>query len=329
MKKYILPIIIVSVFVIPNLVFSNFTVQKENVPIQIIEDTSKSANVEASQHVLLVKDGAQILHVDLESYILGVLFGEMPADFELDALMAQAVATRTYTLYRVEHQQKHVDADLCTDSSCCQAYMTVTEYAASGAESEDIDKMREAVARTAGQVLTYNGKLIEATYFSCSGGRTEDAVDVWGQSVPYLKSVDSPGEETSRHYLKELAFTKQEFLSMLGLPTNAATNITVTYTEGGGVDTLWLGDHSFSGVQLRKLLSLPSTAFSLSLQENMVVLSVKGNGHRVGMSQYGSDAMAVSGKTYTEILSHYYQGTKLEVFTADQINAVFDKAGNL
>lgn len=307
-------LVICGAFVIPNLLFSRFADQEKRIPIQLTEDQSQSEVLESSQHMLLVKNGDHVLEIDLESYVLGVLFGEMPADFELEALMAQAVATRTYTLHHVKQLSKHADADICTDPSCCQAYMTVAEYTASGGSQKDIQKMQEAIERTSGQVLTYDGDLIEATYFSCSGGRTEDAVDVWGQSVPYLKSVESPGEEGSRHYSKEFVLTKQELLFKLGVSQNEAVNVTVTYTAGGGVDTLWLGDHTFSGVQLRKLLSLPSTAFSLDFEENTVTISVKGNGHRVGMSQYGADAMAVMGKTYTEILSHYYPGTKLEAY---------------
>ena len=332
MKKYVLPLVLLLIFAVPNLMFSWLSNQMKDTPSPVFTDELPTEAIESSQRTLLVKHGEDILTLDLESYVLGVLFGEMPAEFEPEALMAQAVATRTYTLRRVANQMKHEDANLCTEAQCCQAYMTIAEYVASGGDDVDVAKMQEAVNRTKGQVLTYDGKLIEATYFSCSGGKTEDAVDVWGQSVPYLKSVDSPGEESCRHYSREIVFMKQVFLAKMGLPSNMALNthnILTTYTEGGGIDILQIGDHAFSGVQLRSLLSLPSTAVSLTFKEDSVVISVKGNGHRVGMSQYGADAMAVSGKTYTQILSHYYPGTKLEVFTADQLNAIFDKAGNL
>jgi len=332
MKKYVLPVVFLLVFLVPNLLFSGLSDQTGDTPMPVFTEESQPETIDSSHQTILIKNGDELLTLDLESYVLGVLLGEMPADFELEALMAQAVATRTYTLRRVQHQTKHEDANLCTEAHCCQAYMTTEEYLAGRGENEDVAKMQDAVDRTKGQVLVYDGKLIEATYFSCSGGRTEDALDVWGESVPYLKSVNSPGEESSRHYASEIVITNQVFLSKMGLPSKIvlnAQNTTATYTEGGGIDTLWIGDHSFSGVQLRSLLSLPSTAVSLNFKEDSVVISVKGNGHRVGMSQYGADAMAVAGKTYKEILCHYYPGTKLEVLTADQLNAVFDKVGNL
>lgn len=332
MRKIVLPLVTVLILTIPNVLFSLFGNWEKNEPLPIFVSEAEVEMTEQSQQTVLVKDEDTILELELDAYILGVLLGEMPADFEQEALKAQAVATRTYTLRRVAKQSKHDDANLCTQSNCCQAYVMIPEYLSRSGEEKDVEKLKNALEMTKGQVLTFDGNLIEATYFSCSGGRTEDAVDVWGENVPYLKSVESPGEEASRHYTREITFSKQEFLTLIGLPNYTPlteSSITITYTEGGGVDTLWIGDDSFSGVQLRSLLSLPSTYVSLNVSEENVVISAKGNGHRVGMSQYGADAMAVSGKTYTEILSHYYPGTKLETFTPEQINAIFDKAGNL
>lgn len=332
MRKIVLPMMIVMIFTIPNVLFSIFGNYGINEPIPVFVSETQAVITEQLQQTIRIKDGNKILELDLEDYVLGVLLGEMPADFECEALNAQAVATRTYTLRRIAKQSKHENANLCTEAHCCQAYLTIQEYLSHSGEEADVEKLRDAVETTKGQVLTFEGKLIEATYFSCSGGRTEDAVDVWGTDVPYLRSVESPGEESSRHYFSEITLSKEDFLSKIGLPSNTplgASSMTITYTEGGGVDTLWIGDESFAGVQIRSLLSLPSTAVSLTIQGENVVISAKGNGHRVGMSQYGADAMALSGKTYIEILSHYYPGTNLETFSPEQINAVFDKAGNL
>ena len=171
---------------------------------------------------------------------------------------------------------------------------------------------------TSGYVLTYQGELIEATYFSCSGGSTEDAVAVWGTDVPYLRATDSPGEENAAHYTDTVTFTPAEFANALSLELTgnpAGWLGKVTYTAGGGVDTMEIGGISFKGTALRKILNLRSTAFTMSAGENGITVTTKGYGHRVGMSQYGADAMAVAGSSFAEILAHYYRGTTLECLT--------------
>ena len=245
------------------------------------------------------------------------------------ALMAQAVASRTYTLRRISNHSKHLDADICTDSSCCQAFVYPSQYSGS---DEELEKITAAVHQTAGQVITYNGKLIEATYFSSSGGQTEDALAVWGSNIPYLRSVPSPGEEASRYHEKAFSFTYGEFTEKLGLEKTVEldeANFNFTYTAGGGVDTMTVGDATFTGLHLRALLGIPSTAFTIDVQQERILVLTRGNGHRVGMSQYGADAMATAGKSYEEILKHYYSGAELETLAPDQIQAIFDKEENL
>lgn len=328
MKKYMLLLSFLMAFILPNLLFSHSS-HERNV-IAVPEFTGSRS--EAKQQIIRVKDHDKVLEIELDDYVIGVLLGEMPADFEPEALKAQAVATRTYTLRKVQKKKKHSEADLCTDAACCQAYTSVSDYLSGSDRDKSIHKIQQAVTETTGQVLTYQGNLIEATYFSCSGGRTEDAVAVWGTNVPYLQSVDSPGEEDSKYYEQNICYSRQDFLSKLGLPEslNLTNNsFTVTYTEGNGVDHMDVSEFSFDGTQLRTLLGLPSTAFTLEVDNDNVVIFVRGYGHRVGMSQYGAESMAVNGKTYDEILMHYYPGTKLETFTQEQINAIFDKAGNL
>ena len=332
MKKYILPLSFLLVVLFPSLLFSFLT--KKPIEIEEAEAVSSSSAsvIQESVPLIRVKHQETVIELALEEYVLSVLLGEVPASFEPEALMAQAVATRTYTLRKVERQNKHDDADVCTDAACCQAFTDISVYLSEVGTETDLEKMQSAVYATAGQVLTYEGNLIEATYFSCSGGRTEDAVDVWGTSIPYLKSVSSPGEEEAKYFEYEYRYSLQAFRSKLGLSDSlpiTEANIAISYTEGGGVDQMTIAGIPYSGTEIRSLLSLPSTAFTLSVADDEVLIKTKGNGHRVGMSQYGADAMAVSGKTYGAILSHYYPGTKLEIFTADQMQALFDKAGNL
>lgn len=261
---------------------------------------------------VITADGKTI-EMELERYLEGVVLAEMPSYFELEALKAQAVAARTFTLNIVKNKLKHNGA-VCLKSSCCQAYVTEDAYYAKGGSWEGIEKIRSAVAQTCAEVLVYNGKLIQATYFSCSGGSTEDASDVWGGDVPYLQSVESPGEEEATPYSKTVTFTAGEFAGKLGLSLSGKPNNwfgKVTYTEGGGVKTMIIGGITYTGTNLRKLLSLNSTKFTIKADDTKIIIVTQGFGHRVGMSQYGADAMAVLGSTYQQILAHYFRGTEL------------------
>ena len=253
--------------------------------------------------------------MELEEYILGVVLAEMPASFEAEALKAQAVVARTYTLRRMKLQDKHSDAIICTNSACCQAYVSKDAYLDSSGGRADAAKVSKAVRDTAGQVLTYKGQLAEATYFSCSGGRTEDAAAVWGAEVAYLQAVDSPGEESAKNHLDSVHFTKKEFCNALGRTLDGSPDSwfgKVTYTDGGGVDMMFIGGISYSGTKLRQLLGLKSTAFDMKVENGGITVATRGYGHRVGMSQYGADAMAVAGSSFREILFHYYPGTEID-----------------
>lgn len=268
---------------------------------------------QAAQIAVLMPNGQVML--DQQEYLTGVLLAEMPVDFETEALKAQAVVSRTYALRRNTVGNKHPQGAVCTESSCCQAYRSIEDFLSNGGTEEMLEKVAQAVESTRDQVLTYNGALIEATYFSCSGGRTEDALAVWGTDIPYLQAVDSPGEEGAAHFVDTAVFTVEEFASMLGLSPSNCDLGAVTYTDGGGVATMVIGGRTFSGTELRQKLGLRSTAFSMYAMADKIHISTRGFGHRVGMSQYGAEAMAVRGNDYQKILYHYYPGTKLTVYT--------------
>lgn len=328
MKRLLIPICIFFVIVLPSMMVSISNDLSSTTPTAAIVLYPSADNAQT----IRVKEESEITEMELDEYLVCVLLGEMPADFEVEALKAQAVAARTYTLRKIHGKSKHEDADVCTNAACCQAFVTRESYLSVGGTAEDLKKMSDAVRSTASEVITFEGNLIEATYFSCSGGVTEDAVAVWGTDLPYLKSVTSPGEEEVKYFESRFRYSKNEFLSLLGLPetlTLTDNSFLMTYTQGNGVASLYIGNAEFTGIQIRSLLELPSTAFQLSLDGQDVIVDVKGYGHRVGMSQYGAEAMAVSGKRYDEILLHYYPGTKLESLTSEQMKAVFDKAGNL
>ena len=274
------------------------------------EETTAQTDPVPKQQIAVLMDDGQARIMDLDEYISGVVAAEMPAEFEEDALRAQAVAARTYALKRAEGS-KHTGGAVCTDSACCQAYRVQWQTEAGS------DKIRTAVDSTAGQVLTYGGQLIDATYFSCSGGKTEAAVAVWGTDVPYLQAVDSPGEEQATHYMDTVSFSLETFSQKIGDKLTDGWLGKITYTPGGGVDTIQIGGKTYTGTQLRSKLGLRSTAFVITGIGDKVTITTKGFGHRVGMSQYGADAMAVQGKNYQQILSYYYPGTALEVYAPD------------
>ena len=196
-----------------------------NFAVMVLEDDSRIPEVTIPQETVpqtvalpmrLRNAGGTVAELDMDASLVGVVLAEMPASFETEALKAQSVVARTYTRKAYETGGKHGDGSVCTNSACCQAYIEETDYLTRGGTQEGVDKIRSAVLSTSGQVLTYGGELIEATYFSCSGGSTEDAAAVWGTDFPYLQAVASPGEENAAHYTDTVTFTPEEFQSALG-----------------------------------------------------------------------------------------------------------------
>ena len=283
-----------------------------DMPIQYSETTQSGL-----QQIPVLHSDGTVEVMELDQYIVCVVSAEMPAEFEHEALKAQAIVARTYALKRTCTDAKHPQNAVCTDASCCQAYCSQDKFLTSGGSEEQLEKIRMAVFQTTGQILTYNGTLIEATYFSCSGGRTEDAQAVWGAQIPYLQSVESPGEEKATHYIDTVSFTKEEFCARLGGNLTGTSSDWIgqaTYTPGGGVATIVIAGKEYTGVEIRQLLELRSTAFVITALGDTVTVTTKGYGHRVGMSQYGAEAMAVNGSSAQEILAHYYPGTELQIW---------------
>lgn len=261
---------------------------------------------------LLDKNGIETL--TLHDYLIHVVLQEMPASFETEALKAQAVAARTFTMERIYEGGRHEDADVCGDSTCCQCYLDEQEGREIYGDGYDAawDKVREAVEGTDGQVITYGDELIEAAYFSSTGGSTESAASVWGGDVPYLQPVSSP--ETPS--VEEVTVSFADFQAALpeaaleGEP--AGWFGAVTYTEGGAVETMVIGGATYSGTTLRSRFSLRSARFTAAVTEEGISFETTGSGHGVGLSQYGADEMARTGSSYRDILTHYYTGTEIK-----------------
>lgn len=272
---------------------------------------------------VLGRDG-QVAEMTMADYLWGVVAAEMPASFEPEALRAQAVCARTYSLWKLQAESHEADgADICADSSCCQAYISPGEAAQRWGErtaAAYTAKIASAVADTDGQTLTYGGEPIQAVFFSSASGATEDAQAVWGKSLPYLVSVDSPEGEEVPNYRSTVTLTAEQVKKLAaeaglgcdlsGEPSGWFQDL--TRTASGRVASVELGGAALSGGAARSLFALRSACFDVAEKEGVFTFSVTGYGHGVGMSQYGANAMAKEGSGWQDILAHYYTGAQLQ-----------------
>ena len=267
-----------------------------------------------------VKHGNMVANVPLEEYLIGVVAAEMPADFEPEALRAQAVAARTYTLY-CARTGKHADADVCTDFHCCQAWKSDDAMLEGWGETyaEKLSRIRDAVESTAGEYLQFAGQAAFTAFHSSSAGFTEACGAIWSE-LPYLVSVSSPEDSDSvPNYVSSFSISAPELCgTLLLLHPEADFSASpeewvgeITRDESGRVSALTIGGAAFTGVKLREVFALRSTAFSLDYADGFFTFTVTGFGHGVGMSQYGANVMASGGADYRTILAHYYPGTEL------------------
>ena len=254
---------------------------------------------------------SEVEELSLDEYLYGVVSSEMPANFEKEALKAQAVVARTYTLYQIINSNgKHGEAGICDDSTCCQAWISkddrMAKWDANEAEA-NWEKIVDAVDSTQGQIITYNGEPIDAFFHSNSGGVTETAANVWGgTNYPYLQSVETSGEDGYSQYNSEVEISKEELIEKLKQKhSDISINFDeqdcikiIEYTESGRVKTMKFGNIEIAGTEVRSLLGLKSTNFSFEITENSIKFFVIGYGHGVGMSQTGADSMAKSRKKF-------------------------------
>ena len=252
----------------------------------------------------------------LEQYIVGVVAAEMPAEFELEALKAQALAARTYVVRQLNlgNTEGLPKGAVVSDSVSHQVFKSEAELKKSwGSEFEEkINKIRQAVAQTAGQVITYDGQPIDASFFSTSNGFTENSEDYWENEIPYLRSVESPWDKESPKFTQEKSFTVQEFEQKLGIKVSKDDiGKVLSRTEGERIEQIQIGGKVFTGREVREKLELASSDFSWVLRGDEIIVTTEGYGHGVGMSQYGANGMAKAGKTYQDIVTHYYQNVTI------------------
>ena len=270
----------------------------------------------------------KVVEMPLEEYIKGVVAAEMPAEFHIEALKAQAIASRTYAINRIikypEGNPGHPEAPLCTGVHC-QAYLTLEELKNIHSpkwEEKYWPKIEEAVESTKGMILYYEDEVIEALYHSTSGGMTEDAINVFNVDLPYLKAVESLYEEDAPKFKATVSMTVEEFIDKLNSRFPGADinkeNLTekvklVEKTESGRVKKIAIDGTVVDGREIRELFSLNSTNFKIYYNPTSGIIDIEtiGYGHGVGMSQWGANGMAKSGKNYEEILKHYYTGVTI------------------
>lgn len=259
----------------------------------------------------------------LEEYVIGVVAAEMPASYEEEALKAQAVAARTYYYYKLKLGGcSKTGADVCSLSNHCQAYANDEKLHEKWGDkySEYYNKIKECVSSTAGEIITYDGAPIEVLYHSSSGGMTEDSQNVFSSARPYLKSVVSENEQTvSTNFYGSETVTTEKFKTVIEKNGGKISDVNkvsesigkITRFESGRVNIIIIGGKEFTGKQVRGMFNLNSANFTISVNEDDVIFKTIGYGHGVGMSQTGADAMAKSGSTYKEILTHYYTGVSI------------------
>lgn len=278
------------------------------------------------QQTLRVLDGDTVRDMTMEDYLMGVTAAEMPASFAEEALKAQAVAARTYTLYKLTSGGNHGDtADICTDSTCCQAYISQEAARSSWGEQADAleEKIRTAVTDTDGEAILYGGVPILAVFHSSSAGLTRAAGQVWQNDLPYLQPVDSPEASASiPNYYSRVDFSpetiREKLLARIPAADLAGDQKTwlknAVRDSAGSVETVEVGGVTVKGSTVRAALGLRSACFEWELQDGRFAFYVTGHGHGVGLSQYGANAMAEAGADYKTILTHYYTGVTVAVY---------------
>ncbi len=327
MKGYALLLLVLALvlLLIPMPALSQNTTG-ENTTAQTTQ-TTKQEPPETGQTVFRMLCGDEVVSLTDREFLIRTLAMEMPASYHQEALKAQAVAAYTYYHRRRLAQEKKADpdlkgADFVTPNDQFPQNYTEEKLRQRWGEQYDTyyQKIADAVDAVWGQVITYEGQLIDACFHAVSNGQTESAEEVWGSAVPYLQTVASPGDKSASGYHSTGTFTTEEVRKIL---TDANSTITLAedpatwfgkavWSDAGTVHSQPIGDCTLPGTQVRKLFGLRSAAYTVTYADGTFFFAVRGYGHGVGMSQHGADYLAKQGYTYQEILEYYYTGTKVE-----------------
>ncbi len=310
---------------IPTILVAPFKEEEVEAEQQVLKEPKKQVEKKAElQTTIQVYRHSQkkVETIDLEDYVAGVVAAEMPANFELEALKAQALTARTFIVKALTAKTKKdipEGADI-TDTVNDQVYMNTKELKVSWGNKyqTNMTRIKEAVSATKGQLLTYNKELITPSFFSTSNGYTENSEDYWPNALPYLRSVKSPWDEKSPKYLSETTISLSEFEHLLNVKIDSNEDVgkIIQRTDGNRIGEIEIGGKRMTGKKVRELLGLKSSDFSWYKKGDQVIITTKGYGHGVGMSQYGANGMAESGKSYKDIIAYYYKDVKISEATA-------------
>lgn len=289
------PLLIITIILIPITIISFFKKETNF----ILEEFPHKESI-----YIPVKIDNKINNIELEEYIIGVVAGEMPALFELEALKAQAIASRTYVINHLKRNPS------ITNTISDQVYITKDQMKEKWQDKYDIyyDKISNAVSSTKDLIITYQQEPIKAYYYAMSNGYTESSLNVFNEHNDYLQSIPSPFDQDNE---KTITISKEEFCKNLNITCNEITITDIIKDNSNRINKITINNKTFCGIEIRKLLSLRSTDFSIKEQPNYIEITTKGYGHGVGMSQYGANKMASLGYTYEEILKYYYQNIEI------------------
>ncbi|USK84975.1 stage II sporulation protein D [Peribacillus asahii] len=318
-------VVIVVIILLPAMLvlpFSNDTTfgkLTENIEQKATNEQSKEKMKEPAVEVAVLRTTSkQVQKLPLESYLIGVVAAEMPVHFEKEALKAQSLTARTYIVNQLIQGDRTglpANADV-SDGENHQVYKSDQELKElwGSQYKQNLQKIKEAVQETAGQILTYEGDPITATFFSTSNGYTENSEEYWKAAYPYLKSVSSPWDTESPKFYNKVVMTVADFEQKLGVNVPSGTEIgtVVERTAGKRVGVVRINGKELTGKQIREKLHLMSSDFSWERQGNQIIITTKGYGHGVGMSQYGANGMAQEGKSYKDIVKYYYKGVTVQ-----------------
>lgn len=294
------------------------------ISVMITRETNKEEN--NNEILVYIKEEDKTVSMDINQYIKEAVSAEMPVEFADEAIKAQAVAVRTYLKKRIDNAKKngtdkeHKGGVICTDYKHCAAWISESDRKAlwDKEKSEEYwEKVSDAVLKTDGEILTYNKKPISAVFHSTSSGKTENSADVWGGKISYLVSVESGGDELSPKFYAEKQISVTEFCDTVikkypEADINKPLFEEIKRSDAGGIKSITVCGINMKGTEFRTLFDLRSTNVDISSDDKTVLMKTKGYGHGVGMSQYGADYMAREGKTYRDILTHYYTGVEIE-----------------
>lgn len=300
---YIIVLILIPIFVV-SIIYKTLSNEKN------VEQNELTTNKKTDKEIQVkINKNNKILTLNLEDYIVGVVAGEMPASFHIEALKAQAIASRTYAMYKMNNNKNSYDVETTTDD---QVYITKEEMQEKWNEEFDYyyKKIRKAVEETKNLIMKKDNKIFKAYYFAMSNGVTADSMTVFNEKN--FNSVKSPwdNEELNR-FLVTTDFSTKDLESKLNIQKINNIEI-ISRDKTNRVEKIKVNNKIYSGIEFRKLLSLRSTDFTISKENNIYLITTKGYGHGVGMSQYGANGMAKENYNYKEILEHYYQDIEIE-----------------